>query len=162
MFFKDTSGRDAVATAAVGPDGACDLAGVFLVRGAEGDYARALRTGGGAYDGLLLSTANSFGKELAAIIEWSAAGRHAEAHRLSDRLASLVNEVFAFVAEIPDGNAFANAGKAVDHFYAHGPGALGAPAPRLHAGSSLPRDVLAATRDALARHDLLPQWGYLD
>ena len=161
LWFKDTSGGDAVATAAVDPDGMHDLGGVFLVRGAEGDYARALKTEGGAYDGLLLSTANSFGRELAAIIEWSAAGRHAEAHRLSDRLASLVREVFALVAELPDGNAFANAGKAVDHFYAHGPGALEAPAPRLHAGSALPRDVLAATRDALVRHDLLPQRGYL-
>ena len=98
VFFKDTSGNDAVATAASDPDGECDLAGVFLVRGAEGDYARALKTEGGVYDGLLLSTANSFGGELATIIEWSAAGRHAEAHRLSDRLASLVSEVFALVA----------------------------------------------------------------
>jgi hypothetical protein len=156
VWFKDTSGRDAVTDAGV------DVGGVFLVRGAEGDYARALKTEGGAYDGLLLSTANSFGGELAAIVELSAAGRHAEAHRLSDRLASLVAEVFGIVAGVTAGNAFANAGKAVDHFYAHGPDALGAPAPRLHAGSLLPPDVLEATRDALARHDLLPRQGYLD
>ena len=162
VWFKDTSGDDAVATAAVDPDGMHDLGGVFLVRGAEGGYARALRTEGGAYDGLLLSTANSFGRELAAIIEWSSAGRHAEAQRLSARLESLASEVFALVASLPDGNAFANAGKAVDHFYAHGPDAPRAPAPRLHAGNPLPREVLAATQDALARHDLLPEHGYLD
>ena len=69
VLFKDTSGRDLVGKSGL------DLGGVFMVRGAEGDYARALKTGGGPYDGLLLSSANSFGAELTAIIEASAAGR---------------------------------------------------------------------------------------
>jgi Dihydrodipicolinate synthetase family len=44
VWFKDTSGRDAVTDAGV------DVGGVFLVRGAEGAYARALKTEAGAYD----------------------------------------------------------------------------------------------------------------
>ena len=161
VLFKDTSGGDAVARAAADPGAGLGLGGVFLVRGAEGDYARALKTGGGPYDGLLLATANSFGRQLTDIIEWSVAGRHSEARRLSERLASLVSEVFDIVAELPHGNAFANAGKAVDHFFAYGPDAMEAPSPRLHAGSVLPQDVLVATRDVLRRHDLLPQTGYV-
>ena len=51
-MLKDTSGEDRVAAAEL------DLASVFLVRGAEGQYARWLKTGGGPYDGFLLSTAN--------------------------------------------------------------------------------------------------------
>lgn len=155
ILFKDSSGGDRVAEA--GPD----LGGMFLVRGAEGDYARHLKPNGGGYDGLLLSTANSFGAQLAEIIEHSHAGRAQEAERLSGRLSSLVATVFGFVQDFPDGNPFANAAKAVDHFFAHGPGALTAPRPRLHAGSHLPLEVLRATGEALDSHGLLPTRGYL-
>ena len=156
VLFKDSSGRDLVGNSGL------DLSGVFMLRGADGDYARALKTGGGPYDGLLVGSANLFGAELTAIIEASAAGRYAEAHRLSDRLTSLVGEVVALAAPFTDGNVIANAYRAMDHFCAHGPDALDAPAPRLRAGSTLPRAILAATRHALERHGLLPRRGYLD
>jgi len=131
------------------------------VRGAEGGYAEHLLPNGGGYDGLLLSTANSFGAQLSLIVELSDAGRRAEAGALSSRLSALVVELFGIVGSLQAGNPFANAAKAVDHFFAYGPRALAAPPPRLHAGSALPREVLAATWDALRRYDLLPVRGYL-
>lgn len=156
MLFKDSSGRDGVTTSGLG------LGNVFLVRGAEGDYAGHLRANGGTYDGLLLSTANSFGAQLWSVIELSRTGRRTDAERLSARLSSLVAAVFKLVEAVPAGNAFTNAGKAVDHFFAYGPKGLGAPAPRLHAGISLPENVLEGTRDALLRHELMPKHGYLE
>ena len=115
-----------------------------------------------SYDGLLLSTANSFGAQLWSIVELSGAGRGAEAARLSERLSSLVAAVFKLVEAVPAGNVFTNAGKAVDHFFAYGPKGLEAPAPRLHAGIDLPVDVLESTRDVLLRHELMPAHGYLE
>ena len=156
ILFKDTSGADRVA------DSSRDFGGVFLVRGAEGDYARWLKSGGGPYDGFLLSTANCFGRELHQVIELLGAGQRAEAQRLSERLSAVVKEVFALVAGLPDGNAFANANKAMDHFFAHGPQAASVPPPRLHAGSRLPVEVINAAGEALQRHGFLPAAGYLE
>src|SRR5216683_6834949 len=69
IMLKDSSGADRVALWGK------SLAGVFTVRGAEGDYARWLKTGGGPYDGFLLSTANCFAWELSQIINDLAAKR---------------------------------------------------------------------------------------
>ncbi|MBP1731998.1 MAG: dapA 2, partial [Deltaproteobacteria bacterium] len=63
IFFKDSSGHDRVAASSV------DKGGVYLVRGAEGAYARWLKDVGGAYDGFLLSSANYFPAELKKLIE---------------------------------------------------------------------------------------------
>ncbi len=155
ILFKDTSGADRVANSGQ------DFGGVFLVRGAEGDYARWLKSGGGPYDGFLLSTANCFGRELHQVIELLLAGRRAEAQQLSDRLSGVVKEVFALVAGLPDGNAFANANKAMDHFFAHGSKAASVTPPRLHAGSRLPVEVIRQTVTALERHGFLPATGYM-
>jgi dihydrodipicolinate synthase/N-acetylneuraminate lyase len=155
ILFKDTSGADRVANSGQ------NFGGVFLVRGAEGGYARWLKSGGGPYDGFLLSTANCFGRELHQVIELLRAGRREEAQQLSDRLSAVVKEVFALVAGLPDGNAFANANKAMDHFFAHGPDAASVTPPRLHAGSRLPVEVIRQAGAALERHDFLPAIGYL-
>ncbi|MSU27745.1 MAG: dihydrodipicolinate synthase family protein [Pedosphaera sp.] len=155
ILFKDTSGGDRVANSGR------DFGGVFLVRGAEGDYARWLKSGSGPYDGFLLSTANCFGRELHQVIELLRAGRRDEAQHLSERLSAVVKEVFALVAGLPDGNAFANANKAMDHFFAHGPNATSVTPPRLHAGSRLPIEVIRQTGTALERHGFLPAAGYL-
>lgn len=155
ILFKDTSGADRVANSGQ------DLDGVFLVRGAEGGYASWLKSGGGPYDGFLLSTANCFGRELHQVIELLRTGQRDEAQRLSDRLSAVVKEVFALVAGLPDGNAFANANKAMEHFFAHGPSAVSVIPPRLHAGSRLPVEVIRQTGAALERHGFLPQRGYL-
>ena len=156
ILFKDTSGADRVA------DSGLDFGGVFLVRGAEGDYARWLKAGGGPYDGFLLSTANCFGRELHQVIELLKSGQRDEAQRLSGRLSAVVKEVFVLVAGLPDGNAFANANKAMDHYFAHGPNAASVTPPRLHAGSRLPVEVIRQTGVALKRHGFLPQQGYLE
>jgi dihydrodipicolinate synthase/N-acetylneuraminate lyase len=152
-LLKDTSGRDLIA--------ASGLRAVFLVRGAEGGYASHLAEGGGAYDGFLLSTANSFGPELARIVAHLERGESEAARALSARLSAFADEVFAQAARVPAGNAFTNANKAVDHFFAHGPQAGRLPAPRLHSGVRLPEELIEATRDALTRHRSMPQRGYL-
>ncbi len=156
ILFKDTSGADR------GANSGQDFGGVFLVRGAEGDYARWLKSGGGPYDGFLLSTANCFGRELHQVIELLKSGRREEGQRLSDRLSAVVKEIFALVAGLTDGNAFANANKAMDHFFAHGPSAAGVTPPRLHAGRRLPVEVIRQTGAALERYGFLPQRGYLE
>ncbi len=156
ILFKDTSGADKVANSGL------DFGGVFLVRGAEGGYATWLKAGGGPYDGFLLSTANCFGRELHQVIELLKTGQRDEAQRLSDRLAAVVKEVFALVVGLPDGNAFANANKAMDHFFAHGPQAASVTPPRLHAGSRLPVEVIRQAGAALERSGFLPKRGYLE
>lgn len=156
VLFKDSSGADRVALAGHLPEG------VFLTRGAEGDYGRWLRAAGGPYHGLLLSTANCFARPLHEMIQRSAANQRAEAETISVQLSGLVNEVFRLVASLPDGNPFTNANKALDHFFAHGPKAAGVPPPRLHAGSRLPSAVIRAAGEALTRHGLMPAKGYLE
>jgi dihydrodipicolinate synthase/N-acetylneuraminate lyase len=156
ILFKDTSGADHVALSGR------RLEGVFLVRGAEGDYVRWLKSVGGPYDGFLLSTANGFGRELRRLIEDLSAGRMDAARERSDRLTAAVSEVFGAVAGLPHGNPFANANKALDHFFAYGPQAANRPAPRLHAGPSLPEEAIRAAGNSLLRHGLMPVQGYLE
>ena len=155
-LLKDTSGTDRVASSRL------DLGGVFLVRGAEGDYDRWLRSSGGPYDGFLLSTANCFAPQLHRMIEHLQHGRVQEARAVIAPVHEVVARVFDLVAELPDGNPFANANKAVDHFLAHGPEVLDVALPRLHAGSTLPPTVLEATAEALRDYGLMPEGGYLD
>jgi dihydrodipicolinate synthase/N-acetylneuraminate lyase len=156
ILFKDTSGTDRVTSAGL------DLGGVFLVRGAEGGYAQALKNGGGAYDGFLLSTANNFARQLHHVAECIAVGRADEAHRLSEVLSQGTQAMFGLVAGVKEGNPFANAGKAVDHFYAYGPGAVNVPPPRLHAGCRLPVAVIREAEAVLTRYGLMPARGYLE
>jgi dihydrodipicolinate synthase/N-acetylneuraminate lyase len=155
ILFKDSSGADRVARE-------CRAAGVFLVRGAEGDYVRWLKGGGGPYDGLLLSTANCFAQELQEMIECLTHGRIDRANAISSRLTEAVKEAFSLVAGLRDGNPFANANKAIDHFFAHGPKAERVAPPRLHAGSRLPESVIRAVGEALSRHGFMPKKGYLE
>jgi dihydrodipicolinate synthase/N-acetylneuraminate lyase len=156
ILFKDTSGKDNVATSGR------DVEGVFLVRGMKGDYARWPKAGGGPYDGFLLSTANSFGRQLHELLKNLQAGRPAEARAFSKQLSSLIEQMFELVHGIPDGNQFANAGKAIDHFFAHGPRAAILPPPRLHCGRSLPQEVIRRTGELLGQYQLMPQRGYLE
>ncbi len=156
ILFKDTSGTDRVALSGL------DFGGVFMVRGAErGGYARWPRAAGGPYDGFLLSTANVFAPELSEILTLLHGGERAKAESLSAHLETIVTEAFAIVADFPVGNAFANANKLLDHFRAHGNGALEVPPPLLYSGASLPAAALEKARALLARHGLLPEAGYL-
>ena len=154
IMFKDSSGADGVASSGK------DLGGVFTVRGAEGDYARWLKSAGGNYDGFLLSTANCLAREFRHMITDLEKGRIEAANAMSDRLTKTVSAVFELVSPFPDGNAFANANKAIDHFFAYGPKAAAVPPPRLHAGSSLPTEMIVETGKILQRYDLMPDKGY--
>ena len=152
-LFKDTSGSDRVA--------ASGFRDAFLVRGAEGDYANHLAAGGGNYDGFLLSTANCFGHKLHSMIEHVRQGNRAGAEAFSKTLTSLTREVFEVAGAIGYGNAFTNANKAMDHFFAHGPDAGKVAPPRLHCGRRLPPELIDAAGAALRRHGLMPKMGYL-
>jgi dihydrodipicolinate synthase/N-acetylneuraminate lyase len=155
MLFKDTSGQDRVAQARP------DLGGVFLVRGAEGEYCRWLKPAGGPYDGFLLSTANCFAREYAQLRDLLEAGDRDEADRLSSRLETVVNACFDLVSEFPTGNPFTNANKTLDHILAHGPQALTAPAPLLYSGVRLPVTFVERAYELLRDQDLMPDAGYL-
>jgi dihydrodipicolinate synthase/N-acetylneuraminate lyase len=156
ILFKDSSGQDRVAMSGR------DLGGVFMMRGAENDYARWSRANGGPYDGYLLSTANCFARGLAEMIAELQSGRAAAAAQISEPISKVVGEVFELVQGLPHGNAFANANKAVDHFMAHGPGDGQVLPPILHAGESMPAQVITRTGEALKRHKLMPSRGYLE
>lgn len=156
IFFKDTSGSDAVACSGK------DLCGVFTARGAEGDYARWLKSAAGPYDGFLLSSANCFARELHQVILDARAGRLDSARELSGRVDAAVSEVFRLAGDLPQGNPFANGNKAIDHFFAHGAIALNMPPPRLHAGGSLPQELIRSTGQILLREKLMPSRGYLE
>jgi len=155
MLFKDTSGADVVPLADRGKRG------VFLVRGAEGGYATWLKESGGPYRGFLLSTANGFARELRQVIALLEADETAGATALSDRLDAAVGAAFAAVRSVPQGNAFANANKAIDHFMAHGPDAADTSAPLLHGGARLPANVIGEVGAVLKKAGFLPATGYL-
>jgi dihydrodipicolinate synthase/N-acetylneuraminate lyase len=154
IFFKDSSGNDRIASSSV------DKGGVFLVRGAEGDYARWLREAAGPYDGFLLSTANSFPRELRSVIENLEKADFKAAGETSGRLSAVIGKIFTIVQPLIHGNAFTNANKAIDHFFAYGPKAANRPGPLLHAGIRLPQEILSATGKVLDSQGFLPEGGY--
>lgn len=155
VLLKDSSGSDRLAFAQG------DREGVFFVRGAEGEYVRWIKEGGGPYDGFLLSTANCFPQQLASIIENGQKSDLTGVRRVSDILTRCVGEIFAVVQGLPHGNAFTNANKAIDHFMAYGAAADPERGPMLHAGVRLPGEVLVATGQILRRHGLMVERGYL-
>jgi dihydrodipicolinate synthase/N-acetylneuraminate lyase len=156
ILFKDTSGDDRVAQSGL------DFGGVFLVRGAEkGGYAPWPKSAGGPYDGFLLSTANVFAPELSELLRLLDSGQKAAAEALSQKLEAVVSAAFALVAELPQGNAFANANKVLDHCRAYGNAALDHPAPLLYGGMRLPQHLVAEGSTLLQAQGLLPERGYL-
>ena len=156
LLFKDTSGEDHVAQEDRG------TSDVFLVRGAEGSYARWLEEAGGCYQGLLLSTANCFAADFGQMIAWLEAGRITGADTLSQQITSVVTAAFDAVAEIRHGNAFANANKAIDHFKAYGARALSVAPPMLHAGVRLSVSVIRTVGEAVEAGGFVPPKGYLE
>jgi dihydrodipicolinate synthase/N-acetylneuraminate lyase len=153
-LFKDSSGNDRVA--------ASGFRQGFLLRGAEGDYARHLRAAGGNYDGFLLSTANCFGRQLHAMIEQIESGHYADAQPFSNSLSAVCDELFSVAGKLGYGNAFTNANKALDYFFAHGAAVAKVPPPLLHSGRRLPAELIEAAGQALNRHRLMPSRGYLE
>ena len=157
LFFKDSSGHDQVARTLPQP------ADVFLLRGAEGDYVRSLRAGGGCYDGLLLSSANGFPRLIHHMVRDLERRRVADAEALSARLTLAVRNVFDLVENrLVPGSAFANANKAIDHFMAFGHRGTQVAPPPLHGGRLLPPEILHSTAEILRSNSLMPEKGYLD
>jgi dihydrodipicolinate synthase/N-acetylneuraminate lyase len=155
-LFKDTSGIDRVAESKL------DFDGVFLVRGAEGDYARWTKPGGGPYDGYLLSTANVFARELDSILRLLDEGRRGDAEKLAGRLSRVVQGCFDLVGHFPTGNSFTNANKILDHLMAHGEAAAHREPPLLYSGARLPAAFVQDAAALLRQHDLMPGRGYLE
>lgn len=156
VLFKDSSGQDSIAKSGV------DKGNVFLVRGAEGGYAQWLKKTGGPYDGFLLSTCNCFPFELSDMIAKIDEGDMEGAGDISRRLTGAVGEVFDLVKPLPCGNAFTNANKAIDHYFAFGPAAKSKQAPLLHAGIRITGDMLSRTGEILAKYKLMPAKGYME
>jgi len=155
LLFKDSSGEDSIASSPV------DKGGVFLVRGAEGDYERWLKKAGGPYDGFLLSTCNCFPAELSGMIAKIDSGDMEGAGEISRRLTDAVREVFSLVQPLPCGNAFTNANKAMDHYFAFGPSAHSKQGPMLHAGTRIAGDIISKTGEILEKYGLMPTKGYM-
>lgn len=154
-LMKDTSGADRVVLAKP------DLANLFLVRGAEGEYARWIKSNGGYYNGFLLSTANSFASELGTMIQALTLGEIARADELSRRVSLVVGKLFEAAATLTFGNPFANANKAFDHHFAWGHRASDQPAPMTHSGNRLPDDLVALAGTLLADNGFVVGEGYM-
>ncbi|MFW6035294.1 MAG: dihydrodipicolinate synthase family protein [Halothermotrichaceae bacterium] len=155
-LMKDTSGEDKVVLSEV------DTFGVFMVRGAEGNYFDWMKTDGGHYDGLLLSTANCFAAQLSDIIKYSKNGQNDLANKVSKKISNVAEEVFSLAADLSFGNQFTNANKLIDHHLAHGKNALKADLPMTHSGNRLPEELIKKTGVILEKYSLLPEKGYLD
>ena len=156
IMLKDSSGEDAVATAGL------DYGGVFLVRGAESDYARHLVQMGGRYDGLLLSTANNFSPQLAELMTRVESGERDKALALSDRLTVQVGRMFEAVGELPFSNIFANANRAMDHLLAFGSRWSQERGPFSFGGEAIDPDRMKRLADVLRQENLFPTRGYME
>ena len=156
ILLKDTSGEDKIALEAnVGH-------GVFLVRGAEGDYAKWLKESGGPYDGLLLSSANCFSLHLQKMVQMLEVGESGLADEMSAKLTVIFGDVFQLASDLPYGNPFTNANKAIDFYLAYGQEAYKMDPPQLHAGAALPSAILQATEEILKARSLFPKNGYMN
>ncbi len=155
ILFKDTSGKDRVANSGL------DFGDVFMVRGSEqGGYAAWPRAAGGPYDGLLLSTANVFANQYVEMLRRLDVGQTAAATEISVKLSEVVSGTFAIVAEFPNGNAFTNASKLLDHCLAYGDHATHIAPPMLYSGTRLPHQFVEQASEILRHHSLLPATGY--
>ena len=154
-LFKDTSGTDTVAAAGL------DYQNVFMVRGAEQDYAHWHHTSGGPYNGFLLSTANCFASALAEMLAAARSGEHSAAAAVSKRISQVAGQMFSAAAELPFGNPFSNANRAIDHVFAYGSRALSEPPPLTCSGNRLPVQLLELARTELQKAEFEVNSGYL-
>ena len=156
IFLKDSSGNDTVALEDKGKSG------IWFMRGAEGEYAKWLKESGGPYDGLLVSTANCFAKQLIHLLTLLEKGKIEKAVALSNHLTDVLSNIFNIVGSLSEGNPFTNANKAIDHFMGYGQEAERISPPMLHAGIPLPAKVIHDVGSILNMAGLIPRKGYLD
>jgi 4-hydroxy-tetrahydrodipicolinate synthase len=152
-MFKDTSGTDTVAQG--GP-----ISGVLLVRGAEGNYVESLASEG-PYDGWLLSSGNVFGPAFRRMLDLRANGVTLRARQLSSVVASMVEALFEAAGNVPFGNPFSNANRAVDHLLARGGSWRDSPLPMTVNGTALPAELISAAEDIIGHLPGIRQKGYL-
>jgi 4-hydroxy-tetrahydrodipicolinate synthase len=158
-LLKDTSGHDRIALSGV-------VSGdLFMVRGAEGDYSRWLKSDGdssvGKYDGFLLSTANCFARELSTVLDYVAAGKFVEAGALSARVSAVVGGVFSQAGSLAFGNPFSNANKAMDHCLAWGSSYAAVPFPMTHSGNRLPGPFVEQAARLMDQYGFMTTKGYM-
>lgn len=153
VLAKDTSGTDALTLSGL------DFGPARLLRGAEASYAQHLAPEG-RYDGWLLSSANGLAPALRGIAEDVATGRDEQARAASDRLSALVADLFTLAGDLPIGNPFSNANRAVDHLHAHGGDWRAQPA-RTASGDLLPEPFLAEVAARLENDGEMRANGYL-
>lgn len=154
-LLKDTSGEDLVASSGA------DLHGVFLVRGAEGGYSDHLKSAGGDYDGYLLSSANCFARELRQVQWLCDNNQHGDARKLARRVSTVIDHAFGLVDELPFGNPFSNANRAIDHIFAYGNGSKIVPPPMTHSGSPIPEAVISTLREVMKEEGFETELGYI-
>jgi dihydrodipicolinate synthase/N-acetylneuraminate lyase len=154
-LFKDSSGSDKAAVSGI------DFGGVFMLRGAEGDYWKWQKSNGGPYDGFLLGSANCFAEELSSMIRDIEIGDLEKARALSEKVSCMVKEVSEAVKDFPGGNAFTNANKVMDHFFAYGESAINIEPPLTHSGIRLTKEFIETAGDALRRNGLMRSKGYM-
>lgn len=154
FLFKDTSGNDKVALSGF------NFSGLYLVRGAEGDYGKWLKNNGGVYDGFLLSSANCLSGVLTEVIK-SSGGNGGRESKLSTELTELTSAVFDTCSILPHGNVFTNANKAIDHFMAYGKDAYEKKPPMLYSGNRIPVDIIRTVGTIIEIHGLMPNKGYM-
>ncbi len=153
-MFKDSSGSDAVVAAGA-------ALGAVALRGAEGNYAEALRPAG-AYDGWLLSTGNAFAGCLQKIAASLRKANNATAAALSADLTRAVAQVFAAAQQLEFGNAFSNTNRACDHVLAWGARWRDADPPLSVSGTPLPFILLEEAEIAVSAIRNVPTCGYLE
>lgn len=153
-MFKDSSGSDAVAAAGA-------ALGAVALRGAEGNYAEALRPAG-VYDGWLLSTGNAFAGCLQEIAASLRTDDKAAATALSANLTRVVERVFNAAQQVGFGNAFSNANRACDHVLAWGARWRDADLPLSVSGAPLPLILLEEAELAMSNVQNVLARGYLE
>jgi dihydrodipicolinate synthase/N-acetylneuraminate lyase len=145
-MMKDSSGDDIIARSER------DYHKLILVRGAEGGYSDMLKKSGGFYDGFLLSTGNSFPKELKDMCDMIDDDNEHDADELSHRLTLAINEVFDLSKNIKNGNAFTNSNKMIEHIRKFGDEWKNKQLPRIHSGENIPKELLEKTEDILKKY----------
>jgi 4-hydroxy-tetrahydrodipicolinate synthase len=153
-MFKDSSGTDAVAAAGA-------ARGAVALRGAEGNYAEALRPVG-AYDGWLLSTGNAFAGCLQEVASFLRKADSDTAAAVSAGLTRAVERVFGAAQQVGFGNAFSNANRACDHVLAWGARWRDADPPLSVSGARLPLTLLEEAELAVSTVQNVPARGYLE
>ena len=154
-LFKDTSGADQAILSGL------DFGKVFFVRGMEGDYYDWFAGDRARYPGFLLSSANCFASLLKEMLHAANAGDDALARELSDKVQGMIDAVFAYVADLAGGNAFANTNKCFEHCLAYGAQWDQFPMPMRHCGDVVPVQYIAFAAQTLKKIGFMREKGYL-